>query len=369
MFLKRSFQQFEFSRLGFLLAWLAVCCGPTGVCFAVDDVVVLAGSRGEGEVRITGKVLDYTGQGLELEMSDGTQRTIQPPQVVRIETHRVAQHLEGLQRMQQGDYREALQLLRGALGQESRPWVQREIYAAAVRCYSAMGQGALGVRGFLRLVAADPRSPHFTSIPLKWIPAITPAREVEAAGTWLAQSDSEVAQLLGASYLLHTPRHEDALRTLARLSSDADDRIALLATTQRWRARLSDADADELSRWARALELMPPALRAGPYYLLGVAQSRIPQHEEEAALTLLRLPILYPEEYALAAAGLLEAGHQLQKLDRKEKAVGLYRELLEHYAGTQAASEAKTLVEQSAEGSRNLGPERGPDGGTGRFIP
>jgi TolA-binding protein len=89
---------------------------------------------------------------------------------------------------------------------------------------------------------------------------------------------------------------------------------------------------------------MPAPLRAGPYLVLGRALSRSGQ-SESAALTLLRVPILYRQHYLLAADGLLAAGRELENLQRHDQALGLYAELVREYPATDAAAEARQRLE------------------------
>ena len=64
---------------------------------------------------------------------------------------------------------------------------------------------------------------------------------------------------------------------------------------------------------------MPVPLRAGPYYVLGLARAQ-KQQWGEAALAWLRTAILFPEHRALAARSLLDAGQSLERLGRAQQA-------------------------------------------------
>jgi TolA-binding protein len=90
---------------------------------------------------------------------------------------------------------------------------------------------------------------------------------------------------------------------------------------------------------------MSPPLRAGPYFLAGKALARHGRHEQ-AALALLRVPILYPEQRGLAAECLLLAAGQLKMLDSKAEAAALYRELKQAYPESPYADAAQGELEQ-----------------------
>ena len=62
---------------------------------------------------------------------------------------------------------------------------------------------------------------------------------------------------------------------------------------------------------------------------------------DEAALAMLRAPILYPRQAALTAEALVASGHVLEKLQRPNQAARLYREVIQNHASTRAATEAR----------------------------
>ena len=153
--------------------------------------------------------------------------------------------------------------------------------------------------------------------------------------------------LLGASHLITTSARPAALNRLKQLALGMDGRIARLAQAQTWRAAVVTADARQLARWEAAIEAMPEPLRAGPYYVLGLGWAQR-QAWEQAALALLRVPILYPQHRTVAARSLLDAGRSLEKLDRPHQAAGLYRELMKDYPNSRSATEARARLEELA---------------------
>jgi TolA-binding protein len=117
----------------------------------------------------------------------------------------------------------------------------------------------------------------------------------------------------------------------------------MLADIQLWRTKIVTAKADEVARWQTAIEKMPAEVQAGGWFLLGEAKARLGQ-AEEASLAYLRVPLVHGRPRAMGADALVAAGEQLEKLDRKEQAAGLYREVLADYATCPAASEAQARL-------------------------
>ena len=85
-------------------------------------------------------------------------------------------------------------------------------------------------------------------------------------------------------------------------------------------------------------------MAAGPNFVFGrgLAQQ---QQWEQAALAMMRVPILYPKQRSLSARALLEAGRALERLERTKQAVHLYRELIRDYPETKPVAEARGRME------------------------
>ena len=90
---------------------------------------------------------------------------------------------------------------------------------------------------------------------------------------------------------------------------------------------------------------MPAAVRAGPFFVLGQTLLRMREFDE-AALALLRIPILFPGEHELSADALLAAARALQQQQQLEEAAGLYREVVARFADTPAKGEAERQLQQ-----------------------
>jgi len=292
-----------------------------------------------------GEIVDFTGQTLTLRHAIGREEKIDSQHVVGIEDAWNESHSAALSAMQEHDYAAALEKLQVALRDEQRPWARREIVASFVRCYQQLGQTERAISSFLAVWQSDPTTHHIAAIPLPW--TTTPlAPEVQAAADRLLDDPEPVARLIGAGWLLTTARRADAVRTLQQLLGSDDARIVFLAEAQLWRTRAS-LDDDELRRWQVRVDAMPDSLRAGPYFVLGTALARAGRHET-AALTLMRVPILYPGDRRLVAQALLAAAGELAKINRLGEARGLYREVIVEHADTRAAVEARRRFDELA---------------------
>jgi len=312
-----------------------------------QDVVHVANPKSaQGDAEWRGQVIDYTGRELQLQLPSGLQRTFPADRIVRIETEHGPQHVEADRRFAAGEFDGALALYVEARNRESRPWVRREITAQIVGCYRALERPERAGAEFLDvLIAADPHTPHFACIPLAWMPT-QPSLAVErAAAEWIRRDDEPAAVLLGASHLVSTSERGAALDRLSRLATDPDERIARLAYAQTWRAVVVTADRPQRDRWRASIEAMPAALRAGPYYVVGLAEAHH-QRWEAAALAWLRVPILHPDHRLLAAQSLVDAGRSLERLGQADGAVGLYREVVERFPNTPAENEARGRLRQ-----------------------
>jgi hypothetical protein len=77
---------------------------------------------------------------------------------------------------------------------------------------------------------------------------------------------------------------------------------------------------------------------------LGLACSRLDQHEE-AALLFLRAPILQPLDRVLASQALLAAGRELETMGQIDAAANVYREIvLEHEKSLAAPTAQQRLT-------------------------
>lgn len=315
---------------------------------AGTDTVLLK-TDGGGTVRLTGSVIDFSGEGLDLRDTTGVRRSFPAQRVKQIEPARIGEHAEADRRYRQRRWEEAIPLYRQARQREPRGWVRRMITARLVRCYDNADRPLDAAREFLDvLVAADPQTPYFDVIPLAWVPRRASGELERAARGWL-DGGNPVAALVGASHLLVGQDGSRAVAKLESLTHQSERRVAQAALVQSWRRDVFSASVDELRRRERLLETFPPAVRAGGYYLLGTAWAQR-ERWEDACVDFLRPPVLYQDQYRLAARCLSEAARCREKLGDEDGAQTLYNELQTRYADTPEGQEVARRREAQPSG-------------------
>ncbi len=312
---------------------------------AQDTVSISSTTNPQGHLKLTGRILDYTGEGLNIELTGGVPRTIPAEQVLHIETNYSRPQVEADRLFAKGEFQSALALYAQARNGESRAWVRRQITAQIVWCQQALDRWAQAGEEFLVLVRSDPATIYFDCIPLAWIPAELPRDLEQAAQQWIAREDLPAAVLLGASHLLPTHAGPGALTRLKQLTTVNDPRVARLALAQTWRTLTVTADVEQLKNWSRLIDQMPEPLRAGPSYVLGLGWAQHQQYEQ-AALAWMRLPILHSQHRLLTMRALQDAGQALERLSRVRQAATLYAELTQTYPNTRPAAEARQRLEE-----------------------
>jgi tetratricopeptide (TPR) repeat protein len=323
-----------------LLAWLL-----TIPALAADTVVYRTGNDQSSRASVTGTIDDYVGGRLTIRSGAGAQQMIPAERIVEIQSDWTPAETLGDQRSREGNLAEAVKNYQQALRDEKRVWVQRQIVAKLVGSYGQLEQFDLAGEAFLRLLRSDPQTPHFGVIPLSWMTfSPTPALHQRAAA-WMANSQDSVSALLGASWLLSTAQRAAAMQSLQRLLTDRDPRVAMLAQTQLWRTRSAMATSEEIQGWEAWLTRLPGDLRAGPCCVIGQAWSTRGLRDK-SALAYLRVPILYGNDRRLAAAALLSAGGELEKIGQVQEAVTLYGEVVRDYVAAPAAAEARNRLEE-----------------------
>lgn len=308
-----------------------------------QDVVTIVGPTGR-RTRLVGRVVAYNGRELRLVRRGGRTQSVPAEQVVAVMPHYGRNHELANARFAARQYAEALPLYRLARTDATdRAWVRRLITAEIVRCLAALGRVDEAGEEFLILIQSDPQTPYLDCIPLTWLARQPSIALDRAARRWIGRQEP-TAVLLGASHLLTSRDRSSALARLQQLIATPDRRIAQLALAQTWRTQTVTVTDAKIDAWRLAIEQMPDALTAGPYYTLGRALARR-QQWERAALAMLHVPLLHSNQHALAAQSLNDAGRALEQLGRTNEALRLYRELLRDYATTRAVPEAESRIE------------------------
>lgn len=322
---------------------------------ANDSVIVRPDKKGTSQVQRAGTILEYTGKELRIEVLGGRVESVSTERVVEIRTTKNDAHKQAEQLLADDRLDSALGAFKQAKQQEQRPWMVRQISAQLVGCY--LEQNSIEHAGdeFLSIVASDPDTFHIDVIPLPWrLQPTTPAVEAKAR-FWIQREKQPLAVLLGASWLYGTADRPNAMQTLQKLASGNDRTVSLLAEAQLWRTKLVTANESEVLRWQEIWERFPDSIRPTATFILADGFARVNRPETSAAF-FMQLPILAPQQRGAAADGLLFAGKQLEKIGQGTPAVGLYRELTEHYSASPSAAEARARLASLTSNPKDNNP-------------
>jgi tetratricopeptide (TPR) repeat protein len=331
-------------RFHALLLHCVWACALGGSAAMAEDVVVAASaSDPAARVRRTGLILDYTGAELRLRTALGTVESIPAHRVKEIQTEWLPEHRAGRAARAQGELAEAIAAFQEARARERRAWAERQIRAELAGTYLEAGRIESAGDEFLAIVARDPETMHFATMPIAWRAAPPDAALERHAAKWLTDPQSREARVLGASWLLAGPERAAASAELDRHVNATDPRIAGLAAIQLWRTKLVTARPAEIAAWRSQLESMPPEIQAAGWYVLGDLLARAPE-PGDAALAYLRVPLVFREQRAMAADALLAAAGQLERMGQRDEAAGLYREIVRDFGHLPLAAEAAKRI-------------------------
>ncbi len=303
-------------------AMICIICTVAMMSQASDTVTLRSSTE-----PFRGEIIDYTGETVRIQNASGHERVLPASEVLRIDTKYCPEHTQGDLLYSAGKHREAIEYYLAALegAKETREWVRRQILARITWCHRAIGDWEQAAKSFFLLLESDPMTTDFDAIPLAWQENPPTVALQQKSLSWLAQSQQPAAILIGASHLLMTQNRAQAITHLRQLLNNADPRIAWLAYAQLWRAGNSNATAEQRSGFARRISTSDPTLCAGAYFVLGQAYSVA--DPEAAALAMMRIPVLYPQEEQLAATALLWTAGHLERQQRPHQAMRLYREI------------------------------------------
>lgn len=331
---------------GLLWAWLLTHSG-SGAAWTPPqelDVVVVRTSDPEVTAKRRGRILDWLGPELTLEIG-GSPRAISNEEIVELQVTWPADYQAAQAQLANRQFAEAVPLLSRAIATESRGWAARLIRRDLIRCLSVLGQDAEAIQHFLILLDQDPETRMMDIAPLAWDSGLAEARVVDLARQ-AVKSKGAYPRLLGASWLLGSSDRAAATAVLQELSQDIRPVVAHLATAQLWRSELLTARQTEVDRWARQVERMPRAIQAGPLYVLGLAEERLGK-SDDALMAWLRIPILHAEQERLSAVALVRAAGILEARGQVPEARRVWSELASQFPATSWGTAARARLNQS----------------------
>lgn len=311
------------------------------------DHILVQPRLSTGKKRIRCRIIDYTGAVITVrEVDANANKTYATSEVTRVETPQSQQHQAGLELLSEGKIREAEENLLEALTLDPREWVKREILSNLVRAALHRGDYVTAATRMDRIFTSDQTTHHLELLPAAWTEKVLTKAQTRNAAE-LIGNQSQIERLVAASILLFQSGFEETSRqTLLELKTTGHRRLQPIAEAQLWRLELKENDLAvfTIEQWERHIERLPTPERGGPYYLLASAYD-FKLLRDEAALTYLRIPVLYPHDRLLAAQSLLSAAEMLRAAGRGQESITIYRELTAHYRGTDAARKADALLQ------------------------
>ena len=278
-----------------------------------EDIVLLRVPETGGRIELRGEVAAFDHDRLELTLANGTVRTADAADVVRVETPRLPSHLAGLAAWADRDVPLARRKLAIALGREPRAWVRRRILAALVPADLAAADRPAAVSHFLALYRSDPHPAALADMPAVWGDRPVTAATRAAANRWKTGDDAE--RFVAGSVLVSDPATREAgVALLRKISVTGERTLAELAKLARWRAKaLAGATtAAETDAARRRVRELPEELRAGPSFTLGLALEAAGR-DDEAMEAYLWTGLLDDADPPRAADALLRAARLLRR--------------------------------------------------------
>lgn len=310
-----------------LSLFIALALSLSTINLVAQDVVTLRTDT-EQTVKRRGTIVEWLGNTITMEIN-GRQRTIDADDLVELETAWPDGYDQARSMLQQRQFAAAVPLLQKALTEEKRPWARRFILAGLVECSLALDDARTAMLAFIQIVKEDPDSRFFDLAPLPWLSSLGADAMAGATKPWL-RSAEPIERLFGAAWNLSGADLQAADAVLAELEQTAGPNIASLARAQRWRTQRIAADRSQIDRWATQVRGMPHSVRPGALLMLADAQARN-ELETDAAINLMRVVVLYPKQYQLAAYALYECGQLRQNAGRADEARRLWNEASREY--------------------------------------
>ncbi len=215
-------------------------------------------------------------------------------------------------------YQESVPALDKALKSGLPRWQQRFLIAALIRSAEALDKPRSAGILFLNLAASSAPPLLYADMPLVWTVRETPQQIREKAAEWLDSSD-EIAQLLGASWLLFGAEGQRAQDAMAKLRSATNPTIAKLAAAQSWRLVPPPQTLDQLQSWLEYIETLPQPLRIGPVEFVADRLMRVGEIDLAIAQWV-RIASQHADRYHRAAFALQTAQKLLEREDRNDEA-------------------------------------------------
>lgn len=298
---------------------------------------------------VAGEILRYDDRGVELRFANSKNliKAYATDEIEALDAPLGKEHAEALDLLARDQFGPAGEKFVAAFKGEERAWVKGWIRIDLVRALRGAGKYAPAGELFLEIAADREDNEVMALAPLAWRPGeVVGDAATKLAHRWLADDKRALAQLLAASWLLEGEETAaaSARAALDKLQTSGEQRVGWMARAQLWRERRRGATAEEIARLRDLIEKMPPILRGGPRYVLGLAYEAA-GHPTEAALAFLWVPLVHEPRSNLAADALVRAGKASAQAGFAEDARKLFREIQKTYPGTDHAAQADRELE------------------------
>jgi hypothetical protein len=161
-------------------------------------------------------------------------------------------------------------------------------------------------------------------VPLAWT-IETPDAETEKAALEWMQRPEELAQLMGASWLLTGKNRAKSEELLKALSKSRSRSVRSLATAQLWRtAPAAEATSQQLPDWTQARDQMLFPLQLGPTIVIADKLDRAGQGLQ-AVPEWLRIAIVHRDRYDAASKAAGQAARALRQSGREAEAASILK--------------------------------------------
>ena len=309
-----------------------------------QDILITQTADATSPTKRRGIITQWVGKQITLE-SSGRARLVDSDTVLELQTQWPQSYTQALERIGQKKFGEAVPLLQAAITEESRPWARRAISGKLLECLLRTGNEAAAIGEFVTITREDPETRFFNLAPLPWVSSVFMGNISNQAVGWMDSNDP-VEKLIGAAWSMSGNSRQIAVAALKELSENGNACVAGLAKSQLWRTQSMTANPDTIQRWERQLNRMPSSVRAGAYLMLADAQARN-QLTDAAAINLMRIAVLHPEQHGLAAAALYRCADLRQNAGRPDQSRTLWAEVVRNYENTIWAKQASAKLNQS----------------------
>lgn len=312
--------------------------------FVATDAVLVRSPVTGHVTRRSGVIENLAGNIVYLRRAGGAKvERIRLRDVHELSFRKSAEYDAGLELLQKRDCEKALSSFQTAESIERRAWVSREIMASSAQALVTLGRRPEAVKRIEKILEDDPATRHVALLPVVWDERLPPSERGAAAPDEL-KSPSLLQRLTAASVLLQSTEHGAAAReTLTELRTCGKTGIQDLAEIQLWRVRLLKPDQlrrTDVTFWQTRAAELDRTMRGAAEFLIGRALMRFYEYDT-AAVSLMWMPLMCPDDRVTAAASLRDAAEAMRQSGRAAAAAQVTGELMAWFPETSSAMQVR----------------------------